>query len=287
MVPLDDSTPSYQLGEQIKEHFLEPGAIPSDRIYDLNYGLLPPPEFLRADHYPAGVWSGQAYGIVVWMTHGWSEGASGIITSGDAANLDDTHPGATWQASCGTAEPEQANNLAYALLVNGGIATVGATRSSWYYVGEKNYVNSSTTGGMGFQYAKRLSQRLPCGDALWLLKQEMPLDLMNYYVFNLYGDPSVTVLPEKPAPAVSPTDLFLTLGVKGCGFLAEERIYEVENPSAEEITFAVSADAEWLSIDPETWRSVIERRVPPKTIEVNTKAFNLGYEWALEKALIP
>lgn len=41
-----------------------------------------------------------------------------------------------------------------------------------------------------------------------------------------------------------------------------------------------------LSIDLDIWRSVIERRVPPRTIEVNAKAFNLGYEWAADKALI-
>ncbi|MBU0756314.1 MAG: hypothetical protein KJ645_14325, partial [Planctomycetes bacterium] len=46
MVPLDDQTPSYQLGEQIKENILEPNGLPSNRIYKENYGLLPPPEYL-------------------------------------------------------------------------------------------------------------------------------------------------------------------------------------------------------------------------------------------------
>jgi hypothetical protein len=142
MVPLDDSTPSYQLGEQIKQNLLEPEAIASDRIYDKTYGVIPPPEYLRSEAYPATVWSRSEYGLNVWMTHGWSEGASGIISSGDAPNLDDSHPAATWQGSCSNSRPESTNNLGYALLKNGAIATVGGTRSAWYYVGQTNFTNT-------------------------------------------------------------------------------------------------------------------------------------------------
>ncbi|MHC4943699.1 MAG: LamG-like jellyroll fold domain-containing protein [Planctomycetota bacterium] len=246
MVPLDDTTPSYQLGEQIKEYFLEPDGIPSDRIYDETYGLLPPPEYLRAEAKAATVWSQCPYGIIVWSTHGSATGASGIMGSGDAQNLDDDHPGATWQGSCSNSKPENSNNLGYALLKQGAIGTVGATRSSWYLVGEKNYVNTSSTGGMGFQYAKRLVQRQACGDALWNLKQAMQIWMKNYYVFNLYGDPSVVVLPEPPSMIVSPTDPFHTFGVETYPYFLETRTYTVKNNSDQPLDWSVASKADWL-----------------------------------------
>ncbi len=36
--------------------------------------------------------------------------------------------------------------------------------------------------------------------------------------------------------------------------------------------------AQYLGINADIWRSVIKSRVPPKTIEANLKAFDLGYE---------
>lgn len=43
----------------------------------------------------------------------------------------------------------------------------------------------------------------------------------------------------------------------------------------------LGALAQGLSVDVETWRSVIKERVPVKTIEINLKAFDLGYECAV------
>ncbi|MCL5291850.1 MAG: indolepyruvate oxidoreductase subunit beta [Actinobacteria bacterium] len=34
-----------------------------------------------------------------------------------------------------------------------------------------------------------------------------------------------------------------------------------------------------LPVDKEVWRSVIERRVPTKSVEINLRAFELGYRW--------
>ena len=248
MVPLDDVTPSYHLGEQVKHNLLEPEAISSDRIYDRTYGVLPPPEYVRSEAYPATVWSRGTYGLTVWMTHGWSQGASGIIDTGNVPDLDDSHPTATWQGSCTNGEPENSNNLAYAILKNGGIATLGATRLSWYYVGQTDFTNTSSIGGMGYQYALRLVQRQACGKALYDMKEALSFWAQNYYVFSLYGDPSVVVFGTAPDFTVSPTDMFYQVGPYKGPFSSMSRNYTLTNNSPSPIDWTALTTADWLSI---------------------------------------
>lgn len=248
MVPLDSSTPSYQLGEQIKNNLLEPEAVASDRIYDKTYGVIPPPEYLRSEAKAATVWSRDTYGLIVWMTHGWSGGASGIIDTSEVPDLDDSYPGATWQGSCSNSRPESTNNLGYALLKNGAIATVGGTRSAWYYVGQTNFTNTSSVGGLGYQYAKRLVERESCGQALYNTKEAMSLWLKNYYVMMLYGDPSVVVFGPAPDFTVSPTDMFYQVGPYKGSFSSMSRSYTLKNNSSSALAWTATTTADWLSI---------------------------------------
>jgi len=249
MVPLDDSTPAYQLGEQIKHNFLEPEAIPSDRIYDKTYGVLPPPEYLRSEAYPATVWSRGKYGLNVWMTHGSSSGASGVINTGYVSDLDDSRPTATYQGSCSNSKPESTNNLGYALLKNGAIATVGATRVSWYYVSQTNFTNTTSIGGIGYQYAKRLVERESCGQAIYNTKEELtPGIWKNYYVMMLYGDPSVVVFGPSPDFTVSPTDIFYQVGPQKGPFSSMSRSYTLKNNSASPLDWMAAATADWLDV---------------------------------------
>jgi len=248
MVPLDDTTPSYQLGEQVKHNLLEPEAIPSDRIYDRTYGVLPPPEYLRSEAYPATVWRRNIYGMVVWMTHGWSGGASGIIATGDVGNLDDSHPAATYQGSCSNSEPENSNNLGYSLLKRGAIATIGATRLSWYWVGESSFTNSSSIGGLGYQYARRLVERQSCGQAIYNTKEAQSFWLKNYYVMMLYGDPSVVVFGPSPDFTVSPTDMFYQVGPYKGPFSSMSRSYTLKNNGSSPVDWTTATTADWLSI---------------------------------------
>ncbi|MHC4640376.1 MAG: C25 family cysteine peptidase [Planctomycetota bacterium] len=250
MVPLDERTQAYQLGEQIKHNFLEPEAIPSDRIYDRTYGVLPPPEYLRSDAYPATVWSQNQYGMVVWMTHGSSGSASGIINTGDVGNLDNSHPAATYQGSCTNCRPESTNNLCYALLKNGAIATIGATRLSWYYVGQTNFTNTSSIGGLGYQYAKRLVERQSCGQAIYNTKEAQSFWLKNYYVMMLYGDPSVVIFGPSPDFTVSPTDMFYQTGPCKGPFSSMSRSYTLRNNSTGLLSWTGTAMADWLTIAP-------------------------------------
>ena len=242
MVPLDDSTPAYQLGEQIKYNQLEPEAIASVRIYDENYGVNPPPEYLRFQRYPATEWAGGQYGMVIWNTHGWSGGASGVISNDDVPNLNDNYPGATFQGSCDNASPESSDNITYNLLKNGGIVTIGATRLSWYAVSESNYTSSGSTGGMGYQYARKLVERKTCGHALYELKQAGYAWWANACVFNIYGDPSITVLGPTPAFTIIPTHTFYFYAVHTRGS-SESRSYTLKNNSGSALSWTAAHNA--------------------------------------------
>ena len=118
----------------------------------------------------------------------------------DCASLDDAHPAFTYQCSCTNAYPENTDNLAYSILKKGGIGSVSATRVSWFNTGVVyGYFDGSTTNsGIGYEYVKRLAaNKYDAGKALALTKQAMTPEsgtrLMNYYDFNLYGDPSVSL----------------------------------------------------------------------------------------------
>jgi len=154
-------------------------------------------------------WVSSDYGIVSWWGHGNAQGAyvgysscsdGAFMLSSNAPSLDNTHPSHTYQCSCLNGYPEDSGNLQYAILKNGGITTTSATRVSWYYVGERSFATSPSNGGMGFEYVKRLVQDMAAGEALYNMKSSgvsdpggSPEILMNFYVFCLYGDPSVGI----------------------------------------------------------------------------------------------
>ncbi len=246
MVPLDDSTPAYQIGEQIKNDFLEPRGIPSDRIYDAKYGCLPPPEYLRSDAYPANVWRDHDYGLNIWNTHGWGQGASGIISSGETPALDDAHPAACYQGSCENGHPEYTDNLGYSILKNGGISTIAASRNGWYYIGQGDFTWTSSVGGLGYAWARRMfSNNDTNGMALWNAKEELPFWLKNYYVYNFYGDPSLTIIDSVPL-TVAPTQHYVLAPRVGTP-VSVNRTYSLTNKSGHSIQWNVTKTADWLA----------------------------------------
>ncbi|MCD4705021.1 choice-of-anchor D domain-containing protein, partial [bacterium] len=195
MVPSDSNTPGYDLGEEIKDDYIsQMDDWGYHRIYAEDYGLNPSPESTPNGQYiTTDAWTGNTFGSVFWWTHGGQESASWIINTSQVSGLDDTHPGFTFQSSCLNSYPENNNNLSYALLKNGGIATISATRVSWYWGQQDHYDGTSSNSGMTSQYAKRLILgKEEGGYALHDLKQELTLGTwMNFTVFNLYGDPEV------------------------------------------------------------------------------------------------
>ena len=176
MEPSDASTPGYHLGETIKYDFAEPNSWGSHRIYDETYGLIPPPETTPTNYTNvSNIWENNPFGLVVWWTHGSSTSAVDIMTSANAAMLDDNYPSFTFQVSCHNSYPTVSNNLSYALLKNGGINTIGATRVSWYYVGQTYFVNSPSNAGMSYEYSERIiHDGMTAGEALHDLKYVLP-----------------------------------------------------------------------------------------------------------------
>lgn len=205
MKPSDESTPGYHLGEAIKQRVL---AAKCDwdyhRIYDHDYGLEPPAETIPCTvANVTAAWKEAPAGAVFWWTHGSATSASDIMDASHAATLDDGFPAFTFQASCLNASPENPNNLSYALLKNGGISAVGATRVSWYYAGQTGFTNSPSNSGMTYAYASRVIRgEMDGGTALNDLKETISINSgpiwMNYTVFNTYGDPEIALtLPDE------------------------------------------------------------------------------------------
>ncbi len=215
MVPSDGSTPGYHLGEQIKDDFLVPAGWSYHRLYEDDYGLVPPPETTPCTvSNVTDVWSNGTFGLIIWWTHGWSGGATDVMDNSHALQLNDAYPGFTFQVSCTNARPEGIN-LAAVLLKNGAVCTIGATRSSWYYIGQTSFNNSPSNSGMSYEYAERMVDTgRCCGDALYELKSTLyPTGSsiwMNFVVFNIYGDSSVPIIPE-----VYPLHLDIVSGANG------------------------------------------------------------------------
>ena len=111
--------------------------------------------------------------------------------------IDDKYPSFVVQVSCHNGRPEDAKNLGYSLLKHGAIATVSASRVSWYNLGSWTTSRRDNTyyGYHIFQLMAESKSRI--GDALNDCKSNSARDLlwqswMNCTDFNLYGDPSAT-----------------------------------------------------------------------------------------------
>lgn len=226
MLPMsfsDASTDGARLSEQMRNDYLNPNGYSSWRMYQQGSigscanSVYPSEQELLGGTVVRDRWAAGDYGIMCWWAHGnptqAGVGYSGcdnslMFDSSYASSLDDAHPSFTYHCSCTNAYPENSINLAYSVLKHGGISTISATRVSWYYVGQAygTFDGSPSNSGLGYEYVKRLVQELPGGDALYRAKQSVyPGDYsettMNWYDFNLYGDPSVS-LKNPPTPYV-------------------------------------------------------------------------------------
>ena len=235
-----------QLAEQMKDDYLDAAGFSSWRMYQqgtanaTNDSIYSSEEELRGGTVVRDRWASTDFGIIAWFGHGsatytrvgYDPCWDGILMDSTyASSLDDEHPAFTYQCSCNNGYPENEENLQYALLKQGGIATVGATRVSWFNtgVGYGQFDNSTTSSGIGYEYVKRLVQGLPGGDALYQTKQSMSpgshTRLMNWYDFNLYGDPT-TSLRTTPSSA----GLATATGTGRAGFCVSSGT--IENPMA-------------------------------------------------------
>jgi len=200
MSPSDKMTPGYHLGEAVVNNLI-PEGWGYHRVYDEDYDLFPAPEtVICSENNVTNAWIDSQSGAVFWWTHGKQTLAENVMDRFHAAMLDDTHPAFVFQASCFNSYPEKSHNLSYALLRNGAVSSVAATRVSWYYPGETYFKGSNTKPGMAYEYAKRLiTDGMKCGDALHDMKETLiPTKTfwMNFTAFCLYGDPELGLIPR-------------------------------------------------------------------------------------------
>ncbi|MBN2374095.1 PKD domain-containing protein [bacterium] len=207
MKPLWDDTPAYHLGEGIFNDFL-PFDFSYYRIYDDDYAPPTPESHPCLLNSVKNEWKLTRYGIVVWTTHGSQEGAGDVFNSASTTELDDSKPSFTFQASCLNGYPENKNNLGYALLKNGAIATLSASRVSWDSGGAWTFdPHSGDNHNIAYFYTKKIiADFIPksAGVALYLTKGNLPKVLMNEMDYNLYGEPDCYLLvtfPNQPPVA--------------------------------------------------------------------------------------
>lgn len=221
------------LGEQMQDDFLAPAGYSTWRMYqsendannlchDISAYAPLADENLVGGNTVQQRWTSHPTGIVTWWGHGSKDqvvvGAKGcwhtedgskdyLMASTLAPGLDDSHPAFTYQCACWNGWPEEPGNLQYALLQNGAVATVAATRESWAeQVAPGHFNGTAYNTGLGYEYLSRITRNLPAGAALtqakaavvgWAESQTNPSvkfkGFMNLLEFNLYGDPSLSL----------------------------------------------------------------------------------------------
>lgn len=129
-----------------------------------------------------------------------------FLHSWDTPSLEGVGRAFTFHASCENGWPEDSNNLGYALLKRGAIATVSASRSA--IGGENDFEPAPELGEadtMAYTFSHLLLEGLRIGEVVAYLRYGLPadgwgeeqgLDLNGYgwlgkFEFNLYGDPTV------------------------------------------------------------------------------------------------
>jgi hypothetical protein len=195
MKPLWDDTPCYHLGEGIRNDYASAQGFMCYRIYEEDYSPPTPELWPCTAGNVKNEWL-NGYGMNTWTTHGGPTGAGGVFSSDLAPELDDTKPSFTFQASCLTGYPENSDNLGYALLKNGAVVTVSASRVSYDEHGNWTFdPNSDLNHNMAYYYTKKLIEGgNPAGVALYLTKGDVPYMGMNQLDYNLYGDPETYLL---------------------------------------------------------------------------------------------
>ena len=194
MKPMDEATPSYQLGEQITADLpVSVGGEPG-QVYDGTYGLSHSSGAIIRAATISSERVDQRGGARV-LDDPWHRIIPPAACSSVRAahiSMTQSHP-IVYMASCSNGQPEYPGNLGYSVLARGGVTTFSASRVSWYYIRETDFTHSDSIGGLGYQYARFLTVGMePCGRAAMDAQLANPMAIWpNHLVFNLYGDPSV------------------------------------------------------------------------------------------------
>lgn len=181
----------------------------------------------------------KGYGFVSWWGHGNSTGAyrrswtsdaappnpydritqlgsetvdTAFITTNDLGALSNSRPAFVAQVSCSNGQPEDTNNLGYALLRQGAIGAFSASRVSWYFLGAWSPMNYADNASFAYYLFQRMSAMgESAGQALANVRGSLSLAntaelWMNCTDHNLYGDPALGLSSRAEACAVPPLE---------------------------------------------------------------------------------
>ncbi len=229
LLPMSYGAAGYDgapLAEQMMDDYLDGASFTSWTQYQQGSGACSldstytSSQELRGGTVVRDRWAANDYGLVLWWGHGsQTTAAVGYDSCWDGtlfditqtSSLDDDHPSFVYQNSCTNGYPENSSNLQYSLLKQGAVASVSASRVSWFNtgVGYGAFDDSTTNSGIGYEYAQRLAAGQSAAEALYNAKSSMSPEsnsrLMNFYDFNLYGDPATYMLPPASPAAFNKT----------------------------------------------------------------------------------
>lgn len=213
MEPLDEVTHEFFFGEHIKDNVLPSADWDFTRVYDTynEYSqeeipyvteLVPPVEITPCNEDNVlSAWKRTRPGLVVWGTHGDQEEAVDVFNVDAVKELNDNYPAVTVQVSCLNSYPENPRNLSYSLLRNGAIASISATRESYYSQGGFTYNDAQTNHGMSAIATKNFLKydSYTLGMALAASKSSATYNTPGFWanlmVISLYGDPALRFTP--------------------------------------------------------------------------------------------
>ncbi|MDY6795074.1 MAG: C25 family cysteine peptidase, partial [Actinomycetota bacterium] len=237
--------------EKVKDETLDPLGYTSTTMYEkegITLGQDPTPcDMPLTQANVLAKWPGD-FGVVYWHAHGSPENVSrkiwttddgdevpefpseivyvDFISSADASGLDNDHPSVVYSTSCLTAKPEEASSLDKALMKDGAVAFIGASRtvspftaldtSFWEYFLEDGY-----RIGQAFKLGAIYADNDPNG---W-----GPAEWDYIFNLNLYGDPSMSMDPEAPTitgvnPDSGRSSQTVSVTVSGTNFLAGAQV---------------------------------------------------------------
>ncbi len=135
-----------------------------------------------------------------------------FIKTSDSSLLDDDKPAIVFSCSCENSHPET-YSLGVALIENGAVSFIGASRNAYGSVGWKD-VDDGGCSSLDYIFTKNLiGENQRCGESLYGAKLEYYTNYnwwgweinQNMYAFNLYGDPATSFetitsfcVPSKP-----------------------------------------------------------------------------------------
>ena len=201
--PYDDQTPGSPLFEEIREKFLDPNGWDNYRIYDDNNG--DPDETDCNTTAVKDAWNELTFGLMLWMTHGNSTGASSIMSSSTMQTFSDDYPSIVFMGSCSNASISTSNNLTYIALKHASIGAIGGTGVTWYGDAQvDNFEGTSTTQGMLYHFAEGIADSLGAGDALNFAigKCSDKKWWCNILGYVLYGCPDVGIFTAEQGTGI-------------------------------------------------------------------------------------